>query len=92
MSYLKVPIGYDDLKRMLRAGLDVYDSYSNKNTNSSNSNNARTYWWPLLVTLEKGKSIDSYPDINNIAKRLMDMTDVTSTSIITLTSKEVYIS
>ena len=96
-SYPKLPISYDDLKAMLRRGLDIFDGSNNSNSGSSsngNYNSARGYWWPLLVTNEKGKSIDSYPDINSIAKRLIDMVETSSsstTSIISLISKEVCI-
>ena len=107
-SYPKVPISYDDLKAMLRRGLDIFDSSNNNNSSSNSSSNssinsssssgnynsARNYWWPLLVTNEKGKSIDSYPDINSIAKRLIDMVETSSsstTTLISLTSKEVCI-
>ena len=55
MTYRKIPIAYDELKLMLRSGLDVYD-----NNNDSIYNMARMYWWPLLVTLEKGRTIDTY--------------------------------
>ena len=83
MAYRKVPIEYNDLKQMLRSGIDVHDNAT------TNTNDARTYWWPLLVTLEKGKSIDNYPDIKAIAKRLMDMVDKTATTtIITPSSVE----
>ena len=54
MNYKKIPIKYDELKLMLRSGLDVYDNNKNNNNNDNNNlynNLARIYWWPLLKTV-----------------------------------------
>ena len=77
MNHKKIPIKYDELKLMLRSGLDVYDNNNNNNNDNNNlyNNLARIYWWPLLITLEKGKTIETYPDIKSIAKRLYDMVE-----------------
>jgi hypothetical protein len=54
-----IPVEFGVLKQALRSGLA--------------SNNARTYWWPILPDISVNEMYSEYPDVINAAERLHEI-------------------